>query len=171
MLSKVGGLVMERLLRRDRSKGMKASIKGFTIVELLIVIVIIGILAAIVIVAYNGVSARANDTKRITDMKNVKTAIESYYAENGSLPNTNYPNLSNYLVPKYLKALPVDSVNATVNGKTYAYYYTRGYKKSGSSYIAGTDSDYIISMSLETGTGTAYGGYAAGLSFNWIDGN
>jgi general secretion pathway protein G len=41
--------------------------KGFTIVELLIVIVVIGILAAIVIVAYNGVQNKANTTKAQTN--------------------------------------------------------------------------------------------------------
>lgn len=50
--------------------------KGFTIVELLIVIVVIGILAAITIVAYNGVQTRANQSKIDTDMRNLKQAIE-----------------------------------------------------------------------------------------------
>lgn len=49
---------------------------GFTIVELLIVIVVIGILAAITIVAYNGVQTRANQSKIDTDMRNMKQAIE-----------------------------------------------------------------------------------------------
>ncbi len=55
---------------KDRDSSLKS--QGFTIVELLIVIVIIGILAALVIVAYNGIQARASDTKRVTDMQNVK---------------------------------------------------------------------------------------------------
>ena len=49
---------------------------GFTIVELLIVIVVIGILAAITIVAYNGVRARANQSKIDSDMRSMKQAIE-----------------------------------------------------------------------------------------------
>jgi prepilin-type N-terminal cleavage/methylation domain-containing protein len=50
--------------------------KGFTIVELLIVIVVIGILAAITIVAYNNVQARSNQSKIDADMRNLKQAIE-----------------------------------------------------------------------------------------------
>lgn len=61
---------------------------GFTIVELLIVIVVIGILAAITIVAYNGVRDRANDTRRQSDIKNVQTIVEKYAADNGTYPST-----------------------------------------------------------------------------------
>lgn len=59
---------------------------GFTIVELLIVIVIIGILAALVIVAYTGIQVRARDTARITKIKDVAKAIELYYADNNRYP-------------------------------------------------------------------------------------
>lgn len=50
---------------------------GFTIVELLIVIVVIGVLAAIVIVAYNGIQNRANDTAIQSDFANAAKKIES----------------------------------------------------------------------------------------------
>lgn len=60
--------------------------KGFTIVELLIVIVVIGILAAIVIVAYNGVQTRAQNTQRINELSTWKRAFESYKAREGQYP-------------------------------------------------------------------------------------
>lgn len=60
--------------------------KGFTIVELLIVIVIIGILAAISIVAYNGVIQKARDDRRVTNARNLVNAAASYNAENGTWP-------------------------------------------------------------------------------------
>lgn len=56
--------------------------KGFTIVELLIVIVIIGILAAISIVAYNSITQRARDTERATKAGNLAKAIVNYNAQN-----------------------------------------------------------------------------------------
>ena len=62
--------------------------KGFTIVELLIVIVVIGILAAITIVAYNGIQDRAKFSKIQTDLKSVQKLIELYKADNGSYPTT-----------------------------------------------------------------------------------
>jgi len=59
---------------------------GFTIVELLIVIVVIGILAAITIVAFNGVQAKARDGARISKVTSIAKAIELYYADNGTYP-------------------------------------------------------------------------------------
>lgn len=54
---------------------------GFTIVELLIVIVVIGILAAITIVAYNGVQSRAKETSLRSDLTNVAKQIEVFRAD------------------------------------------------------------------------------------------
>jgi len=62
--------------------------KGFTIVELLIVIVVIGILAAITIVAYNGVTARANTTSAQSAAAAVGKKIEAYNAEKTGYPAT-----------------------------------------------------------------------------------
>lgn len=59
---------------------------GFTIVELLIVIVVIAILAAITIVAYNGVQQRANNSSIIGAASQAIKAITAYYAQEGSYP-------------------------------------------------------------------------------------
>ena len=59
---------------------------GFTIVELLIVIVVIGILAAITIAAYNGIQDRANYTKSYNAITQINKALKLYYAENDKYP-------------------------------------------------------------------------------------
>ncbi len=59
---------------------------GFTIVELLIVIVVIGILAAIVIVAYNGVQTRATNGSKISELKAWQKIFETYRAQVGNYP-------------------------------------------------------------------------------------
>lgn len=59
---------------------------GFTIVELLIVIVIIGILSALVITQILGATQQARDTERKTDINSVNTQIENYFAQKGSYP-------------------------------------------------------------------------------------
>ncbi len=60
---------------------------GFTIVELLIVIVVIGILAAITIVSFNGVQGRANDTAVKADLVNNSRKILLYESDNAAYPN------------------------------------------------------------------------------------
>lgn len=60
---------------------------GFTIVELLIVIVVIGILATITIVAYNGVQSRANDAAVQSDLENIAKSLQIYAAVNESFPD------------------------------------------------------------------------------------
>lgn len=61
---------------------------GFTIVELLIVIVVIAILAAIVIVAYNGVQTKARATQYQTDTLAIVKKFEAYNAVTGGYPLT-----------------------------------------------------------------------------------
>lgn len=59
---------------------------GFTIVELLIVIVVIGILAAITIVAYNGIQQRAANNRTVTAANSWVKALKLYKADNGRWP-------------------------------------------------------------------------------------
>ncbi len=65
---------------------IKSGQKGFTIVELLIVVVVIGILAAIVTVAYTGIQSRARDSAVQSELKGFGKAVEVYHALNGAYP-------------------------------------------------------------------------------------
>lgn len=62
--------------------------RGFTIVELLIVIVIIGILAATIIVAYAGITSRANAAAAKSSAESVQKVANAYSGDNGAYPTT-----------------------------------------------------------------------------------
>ncbi len=63
--------------------------KGFTIVELLIVIVVIAILAAITIVAYNGIQNRSENAKSVAAVSSFVKALNMYKVDNGDFPSVN----------------------------------------------------------------------------------
>lgn len=60
--------------------------KGFTLVELLVVISIIGLLASVVLTSLNSARSKARDAKRIAEKRQVILALNSYYSSNGTWP-------------------------------------------------------------------------------------
>jgi type IV pilus assembly protein PilA len=64
----------------------KLSQKGFTLIELMIVIAIIGILAAIAIPQFASYRRKSYNSAAISDLKNMKTSLEAYYADNQFYP-------------------------------------------------------------------------------------
>jgi prepilin-type N-terminal cleavage/methylation domain-containing protein len=68
---------------------MKKTSKGFTLVELLVVIAVIGILAGVILVSLNSARGKAQDVKIISDVKQLKNTFESNYS------GVAYPDLTN----------------------------------------------------------------------------
>lgn len=61
--------------------------KGFTLIELLVVIAIIGMLSAVIIVSLNSARNKSRDTRRISDVRQIITAMELYYNDNSAYPD------------------------------------------------------------------------------------
>lgn len=97
---------------------------GFTLVELLVVVSIIAILAAVGLATYTGAQKRSRDARRKADLESVRSALEMYRADNPTLgyPNATYVTLGTPL-SSYLSPLPADPRTPTYN---YAYTPTCG---------------------------------------------
>lgn len=65
--------------------------KAFTIIELLVVVAIIGVLAAVVIISVEGAQSKGRDTRRVSDLAQARKAFQMYYERNGTFqPSTGY---------------------------------------------------------------------------------
>ena len=120
--------------------------KGFTIIELIVVIAIIAVLAAIVITNVNGYMAKARDSRRAADIRNIQVALAMYYASNGNYPasggatspngswsnsnDSSWTTLATALNP-YVSSLhkdPNQSSSDWPGGTGYSYaYFSLGY--------------------------------------------
>jgi len=115
--------------------------KGFTLIEMLIVITIIALLASLILVGMGGARAKARDARRIADLHNVQNALELYYAKNGT-----------YLVGTYNSSTNWDTFRTTLTGagigvnqvpKDPLNDATRYYR------YGGTATDYVLGAVLE----------------------
>ena len=111
--------------------------KGFTLIELLVVITIIGILITVGSVSYTRALKLSRDSKRKTDLEQVRQALETYRSDIHTYPIATgaIPSL---LSTDYITIIPTDPKS------TGAY----GYKSS-------TGTDYFLCASLETGSSSA----------------
>jgi len=125
---------------------------GFTLIELLVVIAIIGLLSSVVLASLNSARKKSRDARRISDLKQIQTALEFYYDTNGSYPQPSqgwdtwsghcpsYGDNDNYisgLAPTYIPVLPRDPTFDTGN-QCYLY------RSSGQDYIV------ITHLTMET---------------------
>jgi len=103
---------------------MKAKKSGFTLIEILIVVVILGILAAIVIPQFTDASDQARENSSKTNLSALRSQIELYKHQEGALP----ANLAALVTDGYLQAIPTDPAN---DGAAYNYTAETGVVTSG----------------------------------------
>lgn len=88
---------------------IKTNKSGFTIVELLIVIIVIGILTGLIVTTFSDFKRKSRNTERQNDIKYVQQAVENYYAQNEKYPTFDNLNDSAWRV-KNIKTLGPDEL-------------------------------------------------------------
>jgi type II secretion system protein G len=128
---------------------------GFTLLELLIVIVIIGILALLIIPNITSAPKKARDTQRKTDLRAIQKGMEEYFTSNNAYP-TATSDLSAGTTP-IMKTIPTDPKNSGV----YVYTYTNGTPAGGYTLKAclensGDNGQFVTADTSCTGTDKAF---------------
>lgn len=120
---------------------------GFTLLELVIVIVVVGILGFLIVPQLATGPARARDSQRKIDMRNIKTALENYFNEQGTYP-TSLSALESGSVP-YIKTVPTDPKTH----QSYTYI-TTGNPPTG--FILQTNLENKTDNDIKAGTKNVY---------------
>jgi len=119
---------------RDRAKSSTA---GFTLIELLVVIAIIGILSSVVLASLGGAREGARDSRRVSDLNSVQTALALYNNEQDE-----YPDNVDKLTPDYIQAVPSDpGENEYKYGTNGTTEYCLGATLESSSSVPQNDTD------------------------------
>jgi general secretion pathway protein G len=117
--------------------------KGFTLIELLVVIAIIGLLSTLAVVALNNARSKSRDAKRVSDIKQIQTALELYFNDHNGYPGTVTSGTSitgeaSVGSTVYMSAVPT---NPSPNGTAYTYV------------LGGTGGTYTLTYTLEGASG------------------
>ena len=102
---------------------MKKNKKGFTLIELLVVIAIIGLLATLSVIALNTARVKARDARRVSDIKQIQTALEMYFDSSATSiypANTSTLQTSGFMSSVPSNPQPTDGCAAT----NYVYAQT-----------------------------------------------
>jgi len=127
---------------------LKGKSKGFTIVELLIVIVVIGILATLVIVTFTGIQQKAHDSKRKTDINALDSHVEAFYANYGFYPTLKDISTASFQTsymrgfdPSALTDPKGGDIQATTDKSHYSYVADGDTCANDTATTIGTDAD------------------------------
>lgn len=152
---------------------MKNNAKGFTIIELLVVISIIGLLSTISVVALNGARKKSRDAKRVGDVKQIQTALELAFNDGNAYPTeasaitlgTSTDDILCYNTAAAKPAFQADTTGCDT-GKIYLGLVpaapTPAATPAGYSYISASGSTYTITFGLEDSVGSLTAGYQYG---------
>jgi general secretion pathway protein G len=97
---------------RERITSIAKREDGFTLIELMIVIAVLGILAGIAIPKFSGVQDKAEIAAAKSELKSIQTGLEMYYAENNEYPTTSLSAISEYVQIDNIDNYGVDTLKS-----------------------------------------------------------
>lgn len=126
---------MEKLSYLHVEGGEYMKRQGFTLIELLVVIAIIGLLSTLAVVALGSARVKARDSKRLSDLKQLQTALELYYTDQNAYPTGSAINLGDTdhaclnasgwqtvgCANAYMGQVPTDPSGTAATPKYYTY--------------------------------------------------
>lgn len=143
---------------------------GFTFLELLVVVVLMGVMASIVVVAYTSTSQRTRDARRKRDAAALQAALEIYKQRNGQYPlhtgcsaQATWPGCANPWIP----GMTIDYISRLPQDPKENYYGFVANQVSGNytyNYIRTSASSYQIIVKLEKTDDSAVNGSSYGYS-------
>lgn len=138
-------------------------LRGFTLVELLVVIVVISILATVLVVVYQGVQSRAYDTAVVIDMNNFAKRIVIFRQENDRYPNPSDPGDAEMLTLEYKAAKAMYHTLPTVRRNLVyctspdrQHYAFLAKSKSGNAFYESDSTGHKVMPYTETWNSSTY---------------
>ncbi|MFA4880019.1 MAG: prepilin-type N-terminal cleavage/methylation domain-containing protein [Candidatus Doudnabacteria bacterium] len=138
-------------VKNKRQVKSRKFLTGFTLIELLVVIAVIGLLATVVTVSVNSARKKARDVKKISDLKQIQTALQLFYDKNQRMPNNYNPccgacedTYYNQSMQEIVNDGFLTSIPRSPGNGSYCYY----------NYGAGNQIGAILVTTLENYSGT-----------------
>jgi len=129
--------------------------RGFTLIEILVVITIIGILSSVVLVGLNTARKQGRDTRRVADLRQVQNGLELYFQKNGTYPTgiSSWSGLQSALTGAGI------GITKISDDPLSSQHYSYGVTSAGDTYLLGARLEDPGSASLRDdidGTPTGY---------------
>lgn len=159
------------MIKKERLDFSTGSRKGFTLIEILIVVAIIAILASVVLIGLGPTQQSGRDARRLSDLHEIQNGLELFYNKCGYYPGTAGPACANAATTGFAQ-MSTNLVSANIgvntvpqdptNSGTHVYYYaTNGV--AASQYVLGAVLENQNNAVFNSYTAPATAGYGSGV--------
>ncbi len=154
-----------------RNQKQKKRLFGFTLIELLVVVAIIALLTSIALISFMDARRKSRDSKRISDMTQMITAMGLFDAANKGFPaDANNDGIPDGLSPNFASTipaapLPADGACASVNPVTGQAANTYWYMPQGTAYLGSNGAQVYPDYRYYYCLGSTTGNFQAGIRY------